>query len=99
MAQVGDSSTRKPAESGVSSIDLSVVSEAYWGRDDEEPDEKAKRLLSERVLSVMHEERRLRKRIQLHARNMAEEDREFLSRYIRSQRELPEFTFPSERGW
>lgn len=78
---------------------------------DEEPDERAKRLITERMGVLMEQERRLRKRIQLHARNLSEDDREHLAAFLRRDRDLtvayledvendlPEFSFPSDREW
>lgn len=93
------------------SIDMSEAAELYSPAEDEEPDEKAKRLLIDRVRTVMEQERKMRKRIQLHARHISEADREYLTRYLRGQRELtcaliedvsddlPEFSFPTDKEW
>lgn len=92
------------------SIDLTTVAETYSAHEDEEPDERAKRLIIDRMRAVMEQERRLRKRVQLHARNLSEDDREHLAKFLRRDRDLtvayiedvendlPEFTFPSDGG-
>lgn len=92
------------------SIDLSATAETFSVHDDEEPDERAKRLITDRMRFVMEQERKLRKRVQLHARHLSEDDREHLARFLRRDRDLtvayiedvendlPEFTFPSDGG-
>jgi hypothetical protein len=92
------------------SIDLTAAADAYSAPDDEEPDERAKRLITDRMRFAMEQERKLRKRIQLHARHLSEEDREHLAKFLRRDRDLtvayiedvendlPEFSFPSDGG-
>lgn len=79
--------------------------------DDEEPDERAKRLIFDRLKSLMHEERRLRKRVRLHGRDLNEHDRSYLAKFLARNRELtigliedigddlPEFVWPTDADW